>query len=1006
MHQRWTSGEPQTRVQHKTIALRFALVAVFWALGIGAFAQQPDITKKNVPQTSSQTAQALPYYEGQNVAAIEVAGRPNLDTARFAPLFVQHVGEPFSTEKVNQTIAAIKREGKFKEIRLVVLPESNGLEVLMVLEPAVYFGVFQFHGAGWFAYSRLLQVTSYPPEAAYNATDIERARDNLLNYCRQEGFFQAQVTPETQVDQAHDIANVIFHMKLGPHSKFGQVKINGTTSEEARKLTHDLGTLWARLKGAAVRPGKSYHHKTLTKAVRLLEGKLSKQGRLAAHVTLAGAEYHAGTNRADITFDVDTGPLVRVKVEGAHLWSWTKRSLLPIYQGAGVNREIVQEGQQALLSYFQSKGYFDAQVSSKFEKQGGDAYQFLYQITKGKRHKVIGVQIRGNQKINADQLRPFVQIKKAHFLSRGKYSEKLVRSSVKNLTNFYNARGFSDATVTPAVEKKDGNIDVTFKIKEDTRDKVQTLRVDGADTLPQSQYAPGGLHLKVGGPYSQTLIEEDRKNILAHYLNSGYPTATFRETARAVSKRDPHDINVVYQIQEGPRVTIHNVYTLGREDTQQRLIDPDISALRPGAPFNETDLLSAESRLYDHPGVFNWAEIDPKRRITTQTDEDVLVKVHEAPKNQITYGFGFELINRGGSVPSGTVAIPNLPPVGLPSSFRTSQKTFWGPRGTIEYTRNNVLGRGQSISLTVFAGRLNQRGAAYYIDPHLFWSNWRSTASITAEHNAQNPIYSSNQEGAGYQVQRELDKAKTRTLFFRYTFSHTDLTRLEIPDLVPPADRDVQLSTISTAFIRDTRDNVLDAHKGLLESATLDFNATQLGASVDFAKLNTQVAYYKEVGKGIVWANSLRIGLAQQFADSRVPLSELFFTGGGSTLRGFPLDSAGPQRQVAVCNPGSTTDCSKIQVPTGGQELLLINSEFRIPLPIKKNLGMAVFYDGGNVFPRVGFHDFTSLYSNNVGLGLRYETPVGPIRLDLGRNLNPVPGIQATQYFISIGQAF
>lgn len=87
--------------------------------------------------------------------------------------------------------------------------------------------------------------------------------------------------------------------------------------------------------------------------------------------------------------------------------------------------------------------------------------------------------------------------------------------------------------------------------------------------------------------------------------------------------------------------------------------------------------------------------------------------------------------------------------------------------------------------------------------------------------------------------------------------------------------------------------------------------------------------------------------------------------------------------------------------------MLIINSEARIPLNgIKQNLGLAVFYDGGNVFPNVGFHDFTSLYSNNVGLGLRYATPVGPVRIDLGHNLNPVPGIKSTQYFVSIGQAF
>jgi outer membrane translocation and assembly module TamA len=93
-------------------------------------------------------------------------------------------------------------------------------------------------------------------------------------------------------------------------------------------------------------------------------------------------------------------------------------------------------------------------------------------------------------------------------------------------------------------------------------------------------------------------------------------------------------------------------------------------------------------------------------------------------------------------------------------------------------------------------------------------------------------------------------------------------------------------------------------------------------------------------------------------------------------------------------------------VPTGGNELLILNSEFRIPLPIKKGLGMAVFYDGGNAYSSVGFHDLRTDYTNSVGTGLRYETPVGPIRVDVGHNLNRVPGISSTQYFITLGQAF
>jgi translocation and assembly module TamA len=194
----------------------------------------------------------------------------------------------------------------------------------------------------------------------------------------------------------------------------------------------------------------------------------------------------------------------------------------------------------------------------------------------------------------------------------------------------------------------------------------------------------------------------------------------------------------------------------------------------------------------------------------------------------------------------------------------------------------------------------------------------------------------------------------------------------------------------------------------VLDTVEVDFNTTKLGSSVDFAKLTAQAAYYKEKFRHIIWAESVRIGLAQSFAGSFVPLSEEFFSGGGNTLRGFSLDGAGPQRAVEVC-PNGTSGCGTlISVPSGGNELLIINSEARVPLPFKKGLSLVPFYDGGNVFSDVGFRGFTGKYpySNNVGLGLRYSTPVGPIRVDLGRNLNPIAGTTATQYFISIGQAF
>ncbi len=989
--------------RHRSFVRRLKILCgcclLFSALAAPAIAQVAGSVE------AGPTDQILSSYEGQNVSSIDIAGRPDLNAQQFATAFVQQAGKPFERDKVQATLNALKAAGKFEEVRVEVDPEADGLRVMFILEPAVYIGIFHFPGAQQFPYSRLLQVANYTTQSPFNAAEIERDRLLLLTFFRQAGYFKVDIHTEVQTDSANGIANVTFHSNLGKKAKFGLIKIAGVEPEMQHDLESRLKSIPAQARGASVKTGKTYIRSRLNRATNYLQSRLQKDGFLGAQVKLSGAEYHADTNLADIHFDVSPGPRTHVRIEGAHLWSWTKTSLLPEYQGIGVDEETVREGEAALRSHFQAKGYFNAKVEAQLSGDSKDR-TVLYRVTKEKKHKVASVGVSGEAQLKSSDLTPHLTVEKKHFLSPGRFSDELLRSSVKNLTAVYQSQGFASVQVTPSVVDRDSELRVTFHVTEGPRDMVRSLRIEGANTFPQSQFAPAGLKLAVGQPYAQTSVHADRTNIVANYLKAGYLKSNFRETAAIASKKDPHQIDVVYHIYEGPRVFTAQRITLGPVQTQQHLIDLDVASIKPGDPLTETNLLTAGSKLYEHTGVFDWAEVDPKRQIRTQTSEDVLVKVHEARRNVFTYSFGFEVINRGGSVPSGTVAFPGLPPIGLPSDFTTSQKTFYGPRGSVLYTRNNIRGKGESISFTAFAGRLDQKAAFYYIDPNLRWTRWRSTTSLSAERNESNPVYSSEQEIASYQLQQFLDPEKKDLLTFRYSFSQTDLFRLEIPDLVPPEDQHVRLSTIAANFTRDTRDNFLDEHSGVLRSIELDLNAIKLGSSVNFAKLNLQAAFYKEKFHHIVWANSIRIGLAQPFADSRVPLSEKFFTGGGDSLRGFPLDGAGPQREVPVCSTGSNTDCSLIQVPAGGNELLIINSEARIPIPFKKGLSIVAFYDGGNVFPYVGFNDFTELYSNNVGLGLRYSTPVGPVRIDVGQNLNPVPGIKSTQYFISIGQAF
>lgn len=957
-----------------------------------------------VPATAPQVQEVLPSYEGQNVVSVEIAGRPDLDQRQLTSLLAQREGQPFSRAKIDQSIRALKDSGQVKEVQVEVRPQADGIRVLLVCQPAIYFGIFTFPGAdGRFTYSRLLQVSDYPPRGAYSPVDIQKAQASLLNFFQQNGYFDADVTPEIQTYTGHELVNVVFHVRLNRHAKFGKVSLKGAPQEEEQRLQKALKSWVARVRVSAIRAGKPYSLRRIQNATQYLESQLISHDYLGSRVQMAGAEYDPATHRADIQFEVTPGARAHVKVEGAHLWGRTQRKLLPIYQTAGLNPELIQESRENLISHFQSKGYFDVAVQSDVQP-ALNGQIILFRVIKGARHRVKEVEIVGNQELPDDQLQGRVKVQKGRFFSHGAFSQRLVKTSADNLKRVYQAAGFSSVTVTPEVKREGGNISVAFRVKEGPRDIVESLHVVGNTTVPISTLAPQGLKIAEGQPYSTKNVDQDRNQIGAQYLRLGYLNANFRATARPVGK-DPHRLDVAYTISEGPKVILGSVATLGNKVTRQSLIDKTVR-LKPETPLREDDLLAAEGRLYSL-GIFDWAEIDPRRQITTQSEEDVLVKLHEGRQNDIKYGFGFEVLNRGGSIPSGTIALPGLPPVGLPTSFKTSQKTFWGPRATFQYTRKNFRGLGEILTFAALGARLVQRGSASYANPHFIGTNWGSNFTLSGERNSENPIFTSRTGDLGFQVERLLNEAATRTLTLRYDYRQTTLTNLLIPDLVSAQDQHVRLSTLSGTYVRDTRDHPLDGHKGLYQTLELGINPSALGSSVNFARLRAQQAYYKEIGKGIVWANSLRIGVEQEFAGSRVPVSELFFSGGGSTLRGFPLNGAGPQRSVQVCsNPSDPSTCAFIRVPTGGRELFILNSEFRIPLPIKKGLGLVAFYDGGNVFEHVGFRDFGSHYTNSMGVGLRYATPIGPIRIDVGHNFSALTGIKATQIFITLGQAF
>ena len=952
-----------------------------------------------------------PSYEGQRVASIALTANPRLDTEPYRELIVQKAGEAYSNEKIQQSIDALNHSKVFSKVELKVQPDPGGLKLTFVLEPAYYIGMLKFPGGTThFSYTRLLQVVNLPDQTEFQRSQIATAEAALVKFFHDYGFFLMTVHTKLQLDDANRLTHITFQIEAGKHAHIGKVDIRGAKPEENRKLQATVRSIRARLTGALLKHGKPYSPRRIQAAIALIRKKLAQQNYPANKIVISPPDYHPETNLADVAVNVDTGPVIEIRVTGAKL-SWVpflasreKKKLISIYDEESVDPDIVEESRRNLQDYFERKGYFEVKVAANTQHQN-DRTVLTFQIDKGRKYSVKEIAFTGNHHISSSDLAAQVDVKKEKWIIRhGTYSQKLTSQSAKNVENFYKDNGFEQVKVTPqAVVRKQG-IRITFNVIEGDRTTVGSLRVEGNKSFPLEQLrGKNQFELIDGKPFSPRRMSDDRNQIAAKYLDAGFLNS---EVKTIVTRHpdDQHVVDVTYAITENQRVRINHVVYMGWDHTRLALVKKSAN-FAPEQPLSEGKLLQGESDLYDL-GIFDWSSIGPRRQITDQTEEEALVKVHEAKRNSITYGFGLQISRRGGNVPTGSVAVPGLPTIGLHGAkVLPSEATFVSPRGSIEYRRLDMRGLGESLAVSVLAERLDQRFITTYTDPHFRLSNWQALTSISAERTTENPLFQARLADASIQFQRFLNRKKTRQLQLRYDFNHTKLSQLLVPQLVLPPDRNVRLSYVSSTLIEDTRDKPLDAHKGVY--STLDFRIvpSALGSSADFFRFFGQYAYYKPLGS-LVFANSLRLGLATPYAGSDVPTSQRFFAGGGTTLRGFPTDEAGPVRYIPFCQGAATTNCPLIPIPVGGNQLFILNSELRYPIPIISNLGGVVFYDGGNVYQSINFPEFVNNYSNTVGIGLRYNTPIGPLRVDLGRNLNPVTGISATQFFITLGQAF
>jgi outer membrane protein insertion porin family len=471
--------------------------------------------------------------------------------------------------------------------------------------------------------------------------------------------------------------------------------------------------------------------------------------------------------------------------------------------------------------------------------------------------------------------------------------------------------------------------------------------LDAASLLPR-------LRLQAGAAFSPALAELDRQALLAAYNDAGFSRA--RVTPKIGARDGTGSYPVDYEIEEGPRSFVDDILVLGNDTTRDAVITSRI-ALRRGEPLSLGKMLQTQQALSDL-GIFDNVEVAPQNPEADAPYQDLNVRVRESKRFTVRYGLGYE----------------------------TREKV----RGTLELSDLNILGRAVRADMRLRASTVEQaavltvqRSQVQFRPVHSYFS-----ASASSESEVS---FDQVRLATSYQYSKPIGTHSWGLMRVNYRYVRV----YNASEDLEPEDEPRNLTTLSAIYVNDTRDSFVDAERGFFTSTDLSVTTRWLGSN-NYLSLYTQNSYYRKLPGDFVVAAALRVGLAAPYGrDTFIPISERFFAGGASSLRGFETDYAGP------LDP-NTGD------PAGGNALVIGNFEVRLPLV--KSFRLAGFYDVGNVFSYI--KDIRPAdFSHTIGAGLRIKTPLGPLRLDYGYNLNLTAEqklrlYKPNQWFITIGSPF
>ncbi len=894
------------------------------------------------------------------VAAVAFAPSDRVGPYNYADLVSVRAGDLLTPDLLERNLRLLRATGLFAVVDGLLTDGPDGTNILFTLRPHPLVKEVRVKGNFLMLERDLTSLLRLRPAEPFNEEIIRGDSERLLRHYEEQGYEGTAV--DNEISREAGEVRVTYRIDEGWPRVVKEILLRGNRGLDQGEILKALGmTSYTFFRDSDLQRGleklRDVYQRRGYLDIRVDAQVDAGEGSLAFLAVLTNPvkgllSFWRGYRFVTISIMIVEGRRIEVLFRGNTAFADADLQPLLTFQRSGFfDEEEVAAGRERILAFYQERGYYLAEVDARADYEAG---QVVYALRENNPVPVGEVRLIGFTHFGEGWVRRRLDTRASGGADPQLLKAPQLERDRLRIQTWYREAGFTRVEVPPPEvwpEAGPAGAVVIFTVHEGPRSLLRAISISGAVALPNDQLLSAA-DLRPGDPYRAADLQPAAERVRAVHARAGYSRCIV--TVRPDFGADRTSVDLRFTVEEGRLQRLGGIAVTGNARTSRRVILRELS-LAPGDPLDPEALARGKSALYDL-GLFREVRYALPEPVAPEGPQDLVIAVRERPTGFVGFGVGY-----------------------------ASDERF---RGFIEAGEQNLFGTGRGLRWKTKLSEIGYRHDLFYQEPWLFDARLKGQVDLYLE-SRQEAGYEVQRRGLALGVNREFTPRLLLNLRYRYEFveySHV------VPELTAElgALESFKIGSFALTLDYDRRDNPLSPRRGSFHLASLEVARPLFGGDASFTKYQLETSWYLPLGSHAEFALGLRGGFTQLLLSAGdLPLSERFFLGGDRSVRGYGYKGIGPQDDAGN--------------PLGGNIFAQGNVELRFNLAGK--LRGVFFFDAGELWAdQAGLP--ASGIKTAVGAGLRYETLVGPIRLDWGYKLEREPDESPSRWHLTIGHPF